>query len=135
MTQEDRFRAYMAAFNAHDWANLLPHYAPDVRLTIGNGTELVGRDAIVRFYSKVIAETCRTIEIKQCFVDGQMLAAELESEFLAIADAPDFAVRPMHKGDRFYINSFVIYEFEGDQYTRIRSAVFRHEYRPLGQDF
>jgi len=130
VTPEDRFRAYMRAFNASDWDRLRGFYAPDVRLVIGNGTELKGREAIIDFYGKVKSQTRRTIEIIQCFADGQTLAAELESEFLAIEDAPDFAVRPMAKGDRYYLNSFVFYDFEGALYTRIRAATFRREFRP-----
>lgn len=131
MTAEERFRAYMAAFNASDWAALRGYYAPDIRLVIGNGTELVGREAIVDFYAQVKRQTRRTIQIVQCFAEGSTLAAELESEFLAVEDAPDFAVRPMAKGDRYYINSFVLYDSDGDQYRRIRAAVFRREFRPL----
>lgn len=131
MTAEDRFRAYMRAFNESDWDALRDFYAPDIRLIIGNGTELAGREAIVEFYSEVKKQTRRTIEIIQCFADGNVLAAEIESEFLAVEDAPDFAVRPMARGDRYYLNSFVLYDFEGDHYTRIRAAVFRREFRPL----
>ena len=130
MTPEDRFCAYMQAFNASDWDRLRGFYAPDVRLVIGNGTELKGREAIIDFYGKVKSQTRRTIEIIQCFADGRTLAAEIESEFLAIEDAPDFAVRPMAKGDRYYLNSFVFYDFEGALYTRIRAATFRREFRP-----
>jgi len=130
MTPEVRFRAYMQAFNASDWEALRDYYAPDVRLVIGNGTELNGRDAILAFYGKVKRQTRRTIEVVQCFADGQTLAAEIESEFLAVEDVPDFAVRPMAKGDRYYLNSFVFYDFEGEHYTRIRAATFRREFRP-----
>ncbi|MES1971398.1 MAG: nuclear transport factor 2 family protein [Pseudomonadota bacterium] len=131
MTPEARFRAYMHAFNHSDWDALRSHYAPDIRLVIGNGTELVGREAIVDFYSKVKQQTQRTIEIVQCFADGNILAAELESEFLTLEDVPDFAVRPMARGDRYYINSFVLYEFEQNQYTSICAAVFRRLFRPI----
>jgi hypothetical protein len=131
MTDEARFRAYIDAFNAADWERLREFYAPDVRLVIGNGTELEGADAIVDFYAKVKTQTRRTIEILQCFTDGQTLAAEIESEFLAVGDAPDFPLRPMAKGDRYYLNSFVFYDFQDTQYTRIRAATFRREFRPL----
>jgi len=130
MTPEVRFRDYMRAFNASDWEALRDYYAPDVRLVIGNGTELNGRDAILAFYGKVKRQTRRTIEVVQCFADGQTLAAEIESEFLAVEDVPDFAVRPMAKGDRYYLNSFVFYDFDGEHYTRIRAATFRREFRP-----
>ena len=130
MTPEARFRAYMHAFNTDDWDSLREYYAPEARLVIGNGTELRGRDAIIQFYGKVKLRTRRTIEILQCFADGKTLAAEIESEFVAIADVPDFAPQPMAKGDRYYLNSFVFYDFEGEHYTRIRAATFRREFRP-----
>lgn len=131
MTPEARFRAYLEAFNSSDWDRLRACYAPDIRLVIGNGTELVGREAIVEFYSRVKQQTRRTIELIQCFADGNVLAAEIESEFVALEDAPDFAARPMARGDRYYLNSFVFYDFEGEHYTRIRAAVFRREFRPF----
>ena len=40
----------------------------------------------------------------------------------------------MAKGDRFYLNSFVFYDFEGAHYTRIRAATFRREFRPAAPD-
>jgi hypothetical protein len=131
MTPEDRFRAYIDAFNRSDYEALCRFYAPDVRLVIGNGTELIGRDAIVDFYKPVKAATRRTIEVVQCFHDGNVLAAELESEFLALEDLPAFVAGPMHKGDRRYLNSLVLYDFEGDHYTRIRAAILKREYRPV----
>jgi len=134
VTPEARFRAYIQTFNASDWDALRDYYAPDVRLVIGNGTQLIGRDAILAFYNKVKRQTRRTVEILQCFADGNTLAAEIESEFLAIEDAPNFASRPLAKGDRFYLNSFVFYDFDGAQYTRIRAATFRREFRPATPD-
>jgi len=128
---ERRFRDYMHAFNASDWDALQRFYAADVELVIGNGTTLRGRDAIVDFYRDIKSWTSRTIEILDCFSDGNMLAAELESEFVALIDAPDFPTRPMQRGDRYYINSFALYDFRGSEYRRIRAAVFRREFRPL----
>jgi hypothetical protein len=130
MTPEARFRAYLQAFNASDWDALRRFYAPDIRLVIGNGTELTGCEAIMDFYTKVKQQSRRTIEILQCFANEETLAAEIESEFLAIEDAPDFAARPMARGDRYYLNSFVFYDFNGEHYTRIRAATFRREFQP-----
>ena len=133
MTPEERFRAYLHAFNTGNWNALRDFYAPAVRLVIGNGTELNGREAIIDFYQKVNERVRRTIDIVQCFGNANTLAAEIESEFVAIQDAPDFAVRPMVRGDRYYLNSFVFYDSEGGQYTRIRAATFRREFRPVGE--
>jgi hypothetical protein len=129
-----RFRAYIAAFNAHDYTRLVDYYDPDVRLIIGNGTELRGRQAIVDFYRNVNDATTRQIEILQAWSDGATLAAEIQSEFLAIRDAPDFTSGPMLRGDRYYLNSFALYDLGPDgRFTRVRAAVFRREWRRLSQ--
>ena len=125
-----RFRAYMAAFNRHDYGELVDYYDPNVLLVIGNGTELRGRQAIVDFYRNVNDATTRTIEILDAFSDGVMLAAELQSEFLALEDSPDFPTGPLRAGDRMRINTFVLYDLVGGRYSRIRSATFRRELIP-----
>lgn len=128
-----RFRAYIAAFNAHDYTALVDHYHPDVLLVIGNGTQLRGRQAIVDFYRGVNDATTRQIEILQAWSDGATVAAEIQSEFLALRDAPEFASGPMARGDRYYLNSFAMYDLGPDRrYTRIRAAVFRREWRRVG---
>lgn len=131
MNPETRFRAYLHAFNARDWNTLRGFYAPDVRLMIGNGTELAGRESIIDFYIQVNRQTRRTIEIVRCLANEAILAAEIESEFLALEHVPDFLTQPLVRGDRYYLNSFVFYEFSGEQYTRIRAATFRREFRPV----
>lgn len=129
----ERFRRYIAAFNAHDYASLVDHYDPNVLIVIGNGTELRGRQAVVDFYSKVNAQTTREIRILDAFSDGAMVGAEIESEFLAIEDAPDFSSGPMAKGDRLYINSFALYDIRGGRYARIRAAVFRRQWKRVAE--
>ncbi len=125
-------RAYFVAFNAHDYTRLVDFYAPDVELIIGNGTVMRGRQAIVDFYSAVNDATTRQIELLQAWSDGDAIAAEIQSEFLALRDAPDFASGPMQRGDRLYLNSFAIYNFGPDhRFTRVRAAVFRREWRRL----
>jgi ketosteroid isomerase-like protein len=105
MSPEARFRVYIRAFNARDWDALHDFYAPGVSLSIGNGTQLAGRNAIINFYRETSRRTHRTIEVAQCLAGETSLAAEIESEFLAIEDTPDFAPRPLAEGDRYYVNS------------------------------
>jgi ketosteroid isomerase-like protein len=126
---ERRLHTYMAAFNASDYDTLGGFYADDVVLVIGNGTELRGVQAIVDFYRDVKTSTRRTIKILRTFPSRDGIAAELESEFLALEDVPDFTSGPMRKGDRLYINSFVVYDVKDGRYSRIRSAVFKRIWR------
>jgi hypothetical protein len=120
---------YMDAFNSGEYEALTQFYHDDVVLVIGNGVELKGKAAIVDFYRNTTAKTRRVITIIDAFGQSDRICAELESEFLALEDFPDFTSGPMHKGDRYYINTFVIYELRDALFLRIRAAPFRREWR------
>ncbi|MBC2776777.1 nuclear transport factor 2 family protein [Parasphingopyxis marina] len=126
--------AYIDAFNRSDYAALTDYYDDDVELVIGNGTVMRGKQAIVDFYSVVKSQTSRTIKILHCMEQDGVIAAEFESEFLALEDAPDFTSGPLAKGDRLYINSFAFYELGGGKFTRIRAAVFKRVWKRVGED-
>jgi len=125
VSREARFRAYIDAFAAADYARLASFYHPEVRLTIGTGRELVGPDAIIGFYRHANRAVRRTIEVRDCFADGDRLAAELHSEFSVLADTADVWPEPARAGDRLRIVSFALYEYLEDRFIRIRAAVLR----------
>jgi hypothetical protein len=122
---EERFRAYMDAFNRDDYAAFGDYYAEDVVLVIAGKTELRGRQAIFDFYKTVKSQTRRTIQINKVITAPNHLAAELQSEFLALEDLPSFSAGPMKKGGRIFINTFVFYDLRDGKFARIRSAEFR----------
>ncbi len=125
------FTRYIAAFNGGDFETACSYYADDICLTIGNGRVLRGREQIVQFYTGVRRVTRRTIKVLDCFASDAMLAAELESEFLAVTDVPDFTSGPMRQGDRMYINSFAFYDLDQGRFSRIRATVFRRVWKRL----
>jgi hypothetical protein len=126
---EGQFRDYIAAFNRGDGAAYGACYCDDVVLVIADHTVLRGRQAILDFYKGVGTGTERTIAVVNVLARGDLLAAELESEFLATRDLPAFAPGAMRAGDRLFLNSFVFYDLEGGLYRRIRSATHRREFR------
>jgi hypothetical protein len=124
------FAAYMDAFNHDDYASFGDHYTDDVTLVIAGKRELRGRQAIFDFYKTVKSQTRRTIQINRMVTTPGLFAVELQSEFLALEDLPDFIAGPMRKGGRIFINTFVIYELKDGKFWRLRSAEFRKEERP-----
>ena len=130
MRVEAGFRDYIAAFNRGDQGTYGAFYCDDVTLVIADHTELRGRQAIFDFYGRVRAGTERTIRILNVIARDDLLAAELESEFLATRDLSDFPSGPMRAGDRLQINSFVFYDLEGGRYKRIRAATHRRRFLP-----
>ncbi len=120
----ERFQAYIDAFNRNDHA-YGDYYDENVVLVIAGNTELRGRQAIHDFYRDVKTQTRRTIQVNRYLSTPDRIAVELQSEFLALEDVPDFTAGAMQKGDRIFINTFVIYELKDGRFARIRSAVFR----------
>jgi ketosteroid isomerase-like protein len=126
----ERFAAYIDAFNRDDYSSFGDYYDEDVVLVIAGKTELRGRDAIFEFYKRVKSQTRRTIQVNKVITTPNRIAAELQSEFLALEDLPDFTAGPMKKGGRIFINTVVIYELRNGKFARIRSAELRKIARP-----
>jgi SnoaL-like domain len=129
MTAE-AFSSYIDAFNRDDIAIYGDYYAPDVVLVLAGKTELRGRQAIFDFYKSVKSQTRRTIRINKFIAAPGHIAVELESEFLALQDLPEFTAGPMLEGERIFINTFVLYDLCDGKFGRIRSAVFRKIVKP-----
>jgi ketosteroid isomerase-like protein len=121
----ERFAEYIDAFNRGDYSGFGDYYDENVVLDVAGKRELRGRQAIFDFYRTVRSQTQRTIEIVNVLSAGNRLAAELQSEFLALEDLPNFTAGPMKKGGRIFINTLVLYELRAGRFARIRSAELR----------
>lgn len=118
------FRDYIDCFNRDDFAGFTRYYTDDVLLELPQ-KELRGRQAIVDFYRIVKARIRETLRISEIVADEEGLAAEVDTEFLALEDWPDFIVRPVKKGDSIRIVSFVHYKIRDGRFAHIKSARFR----------
>jgi hypothetical protein len=122
------FQRYIDAFNRADEAVYGEYYHPDVTLVLGGRRELKGKQAIFDFYKVVRAGTKREIKVLKCIPTPTSMAVELESEFLALVDDPQF-VEGLKKGDRRWQNTVVFYEMKDGKFFHIRSASFQSEIR------
>jgi ketosteroid isomerase-like protein len=120
-----QFAEYIDAFNRGDTAAYGRFYDEDVLLDVAGKRQFRGRQAIADFYRQVRSQARRTIEVVNLLGDGNRLAAELQSEFVALEDIPDFTAGPMKKGGRLFINTIALYELHDGRFVRIRSAELR----------
>jgi sulfur carrier protein ThiS len=118
------FRDYIGCFNRDDFAGFSRYYADDVVLELPK-KELRGSQAIVDFYRIVKARIRETLRINEIVADDEGLAAEVDTEFYALEDWPEFIVRPVKKGDIIRIVSFVHYKIRDGRFAHIKSARFR----------
>ncbi|HEY6922487.1 MAG TPA: nuclear transport factor 2 family protein [Steroidobacteraceae bacterium] len=125
IVDEADYRHYIEAFNRDDYAAFGDYYHEDVVLVIAGKRELRGRQAIFEFYRTVKAQTRRTIQVNRVIMGRAEFAAELQSEFLALEDIPDFLAGPMRKGGRILVTTFVLCELREGRFVRIRSAEYQ----------
>jgi hypothetical protein len=130
IASEADYRGYIDAFNRDDYAAFGDYYDDDVVLVIAGKRELRGRQAIFDFYRTVKAQTRRTIQVNRVIMGRDELAAELQSEFVALEDIPDFLAGPMRKGGRIFVTTFVLCELRQGRFVRIRSAEYRKAAAP-----
>ena len=130
MTQA-HFQRYIDAFNRADEATYGEYYHPDVVLVLGGKRELKGTQTIFDFYKVVRAGTKREIKVLKFIATPDAMAVELESEFLALVDDPQY-VEGLKKGDRRWQNTVVLYEMKDGKFFNIRSATFKSEIRKAG---
>ena len=126
----ERFSACINDFNNDDYSAFGDYYNDDAVLIIEGKRELRGRQAIFDFYRVNKAQAKGTIQISRVIASGNLLAAELQSEFVATEDAPDFIAGPIIKGGRIFIDTFLFYDLRDGKFSRIRSAEFRKIVRP-----
>jgi sulfur carrier protein ThiS len=119
-----QFHDYIDCFNRNDFAGFTRYYADDVLLELPK-MQLRGPRAIIDFYRVVKARVRETLKINEVVADSEGLAAEVDTEFLALEDWPDFIVGPMKKGDVIRIVSFVHYKIRDGRVAHIKSARFR----------
>jgi hypothetical protein len=116
------FAEYIDSFNRDDFAGFSKYYAEDVVLELGKRKTLHGRQAIIDFYREVKTRIRETLVIQNVVADEAGLAAEVATEFYALADWPDFIAGPIRKGESIHIVSWVFYKIVAGRFQHIRST-------------
>ena len=123
----EEFREYIDCFNDDDFEGFGRYYAPDVEFNLGDRKRIVGRENVLDFYRDVATQVRETLDVQGVIVDGDRIAAELDTEFYAVEDAPEFVAGPLAAGESLHIHSFVHYWLEDDRFTTIKSARYGSE--------
>ena len=123
MTTDD-FRAYLAAFNARDFADFSKYYADDVEFNLGNRKRIVGPQGIVDFYTQVFEHISESLEVVDLIVAPDGAALHSRTTFTTLKDWPDFELWPTMKGDVRVVESINMYRTANGRITSIKSGRF-----------
>ena len=123
---KDKFRDYIESFNRDDYEGFGKYYADDVHFDLGGRLQIQGREGILNFYRDVKKRVRETLVINNVLIDGNILAAEIATEFYGLEDWPDFIAGPLMKGDAINMISFIFYTMnDAGQYQLIRTARYK----------
>jgi len=87
---------------------------------------LHGPEEFAKFYKNLHEYVREVLELRDFMVDGDLLFAELYTEFHCFKDSPSSAMLPFKKGEVSVMTNWVIYNLgSNDKMKRIRIAHFR----------
>lgn len=120
LEQRQAFMEYTRAFSNAEFDRFSQYYTDDVTCTLNAGIVLRGKSGIVDFYREMFKTVRESLTLHQLIADDAGLAADITSQFTAIADAPDFVVTPLKKGEFVRVPVFVHYELRDGKICRIK---------------
>ena len=129
----DQFLQYVDHFNHKRYDAVTSYFAPDVTVeyftNLGNPEApariLHGPKEFIDSYRTLHEHVREVLELRDFLASGNLLAAELYTEFHCFKDHPTFSARPLKKGDVVIMTNWVIYNLEAGKMKRIRIAHFR----------
>ena len=114
------FKAYCSAFSNADFDRFPTFYNEDVILELGSMPPIKGRQGIIDFYKPMFAKVREHLTPHVVLADDKAIALDATTRFTAIADAPDFVVGALKKGDYIEGRVFVHYELRDGLISYIR---------------
>jgi hypothetical protein len=129
----EQYLEYVDHFNNKRYDEVTSYFAPDI--TVEYYSNWVDPDSPARTlhgplefidsYKTLHGHVREVLELRDFLADGDLLAAELYTEFHCFKDWPSFSARPLKKGDVILMTNWVIYNLEAGKMKRIRIAHFR----------
>ena len=138
MTRQE-FLEYVDHFNNKRYDAVTSYFMPDCtveyfsNMSNPRGSEpktLHGPAEFIKSYSNLHDHVKELMELGFFIQQGNQLVVELYTEFHCFND---FVMNsgPIKKGDVVIMTNWVVYDFEGDKFKRIRIAHFRmHDKKP-----
>jgi len=116
------FSDYIRAFNTGDDAALVRNfYAPDVHFQSGPRI-LRGADELLQFLNWAHDGIREIIRAQTVLRDENRIFAEIDMDFHATKDKPDFTFGALKKGEFTTVKFFVLYSLREGKVARFKAA-------------
>jgi len=113
----EQYLEYVDHFNNKRYDAVTGYFAPDITVEYFDNA-----------YGPLTPHehTREVLELRDFMVSGDLVFAELYTEFHTFKDPPESSGRMWKKGDITIMTNWVLYNMEGDKMKRIRIAHFRN---------
>ena len=118
-SQMAAYGAYTAAFSNGDPARYTRFYTDDVELLLGSVPPMNGKQAIADFYTAMFERVRESLTVHSITASEREIVSDTTSRFTAVADAPDFVVGALNKGDYIEVRVIVTYSLRDGLIERI----------------
>ena len=126
---------YIDHFNNKRYDEVMAFYDPDVvieyptMLAAPNDPPVTrrGREGFLEQYVELHKHCREALEVLTVIQEGDMIAAEMYTEFHFFKDYPNFSGRTMKAGDVYITTNWCIYTVENEKFKRIRVAHWRKQ--------
>jgi len=118
-SQVAAYGAYTAAFSNGDPGRYTRFYTDDVELLLGSVPPMKGKQAIADFYTAMFKRVRESLTVHAITANEQEIVSDTTSRFTAIADAPDFVVGALARGDYIEVRVIVTYALRDGLIERI----------------
>lgn len=118
--QRAAYLSYITAFNNGDLEMFPLFYHPEIVVSIPGKGELKGREGVQGFYKSLFQTVRETITIHRLIADKDGMCVDITSEFTAVADAPNFHIQALKKGESITKHSVVMYELKDGLIYRVQ---------------
>lgn len=119
--QRNAYHEYTRAFSNAEFEHFGAYYTEDVVCELA-ASRLNGKQAILDFYGEMFKSVREHLTVHQLIADEHGIAADITSQFTAIADAPNFVVAPLRKGEFIRVRVFVYYTLREGKISHIKVA-------------
>jgi len=119
-----RFIDYMDAFNRYDDAALLRDFWTEDCVMQSGGRVLRGHAGMMEFLNWAHDGIVETMRPKTVLEEGDRIFAEIDMDFTATRDQPDYVFGPLKAGEFLTVKFFCLYKTRGGKVAELKASTW-----------
>ncbi len=117
--KKDDFIRYYEEYNNHGADGVSDFYVSDVIFEFQDSL-INGREAVLKYFKQLHLVFREIMKPQKIFVEGDKAAVELENEFIAKADIPDFLGKSLKVGESTTARFGAFYDIRDGKIAHVR---------------